>query len=342
MRKGGSFMPKHIGLDLGTSNTRMYVKGKGIVFRSPTVVTVDKAEDKVVALGREAKLMIGKTPAHMEAYRPIRDGAVADFEVASMMLHEFFVANDALSLFNRPVVLVSVPECCTEVEKLAVENAIFAAGAKAVGTVTSTIASAVGAGLRINSARGCMIVDIGAGMTQVSVISSGSIVRSRALKLGGEKLDNAIINNLRTQKDLLIGPMSAEMIKLRIGAAVEGADRGAVEVSGRNERLKCAQTVQVSTRDVYGAIGAGLEAICRTITGVLRSSPPEIASDIYEFGLMLVGGGANLHGIAALITQRTGLRVTVAKSPMDCECQGLGRLIEKPSILPGGILYKNR
>lgn len=259
-----------------------------------------------------------------------------------MMIHEILVKTEALSLFNRPVVLVSVPECCTEVERLAVENAIFAAGAKAVGTVTSSIAAAVGAGLRINSARGCMIVDIGAGMTQVSIISSGSIVRSRALKLGGDKLDNAIINGLRTHKDLFIGPMSAEMIKVKIGAATEDIDRGAVEVSGRNERLKCAQTVQVSTNDVYNAINAGLEAICRTITSVLKSAPPEIASDISEFGLLLVGGGANICGIARLITQRTGLRVTIAKSPMDSECVGLGRLIERPSVLPDGILYKNR
>ncbi len=335
-------MPKHIGLDLGTSNTRIYVKGKGIIFRSPTVVTVDKYADKVVALGRDAKLMIGKTPAHMEAYRPIRDGVVADFEVASMMLHEILVKTESLSLFNRPVVLVSVPEFCTEVEKLAVENAIFAAGAKAVGTVTSSIASAVGAGLRINSARGCMIVDIGAGMTQVSIISSGSIVRSRALKLGGDKLDNAIINSLRTNKDLLIGPMSAETIKVRVGAATENVDRGIVEVSGRNERLKCAQTIQVGTRDVHNAINAGLEAICRTIMSVLKSAPPEIASDISEFGLLLVGGGANIYGISDLITSRTGLRVTIAKGPMDSECLGLGKLIERPSVLPEGILYKNR
>ena len=335
-------MPKHVGLDLGTANTRIYVKGKGIDRRTPTVVTVDKYEDKVIALGSEAKRMIGKTPAHMEAYRPVRDGAVTDLDVASMMLHEFFVETGTLSLFNRPVVLVSVPECCTEVEKRAVEDAIFAAGAKAVGTVASAIAAAIGSGLRINSARGCMIVDIGAGLTQISIISSGVIVRSKSIKLGGDKLDNAIINYLRSQNGLYIGPMSAEMIKVKIGAATPGANRGSVEVSGRNEILKCAQTVKVSSQDVFNAINAGLEAICRTITSVLKSAPPEIASDITEFGLMLVGGGANIFGISEMISARTGLRVTIAKSPMDCECIGLGRLIEKPSLLPDGILYKNR
>lgn len=335
-------MPKHIGLDLGTANTRMFVKGKGIILRSPTVVTVDKDEEKVVALGREAKMMIGKTPSNMEAFRPIRNGVVADFEVASLMLREYFVRTEALSLFNRPVVLVSTPENCTEVERLAVENAIFAAGAKAVGTVKSSIAAAIGAGLRINSPRGCMIVDIGAGMTQVALISSGRIVKSRAIKLGGDKLDNAIINNLLTRRDLFIGEMSAEMIKVKIGAAVGGINRGFADVSGRNEKLKCAQTVRVSTEDIYNAIHTALEAICRTILGVLESSPPEIAGDISDFGVMLVGGGANIAGIGELITKKTGLRVTVAKNPMDCECVGIGRLIEKPSILTDGVLYKNR
>ena len=335
-------MPKHIGLDLGSANTRLFIKGKGIVLRLPTVVTVDKEDDRVVALGREAKLMIGKTPSNMEAFRPIRNGVVSDFEVTTLMLRKIFTHTEALSLFNRPIVLVSTPENCTEVERLAVENAIFAAGAKAVGTVRSSIAAAVGAGLKINDPRGCMIVDIGAGMTQVAVISSGRIIKSRAIKLGGDKLDGAIINNLLSKRNLFIGEISAEMIKVRIGAAVADIDRGLCEVSGRNERLKCAQAVRVSTEDVYNAIHSALEAICRTISSVLEASPPEIAGDISNFGIMLVGGGANIAGISELITRKTGLRVTVAKNPMDCECVGIGRIIEKPSGLIDGILYKNR
>lgn len=335
-------MPKHIGLDLGTSNTRIVIKGKGIVLRAPTVVTVDKVKDAVVATGMEAKKMIGKTPSNMEAFRPIRDGVVADFEVTAMLIHEYLERTESLSLFNRPVVLASVPENCTEVERLALENAIFAAGAKAVGTVKSSIAAAVGAGLKINSPRGCMIVDIGGGMTQVAVISSGGIVRSRSIKLAGERLDNAIVNNLRKNRDMYVGEMTAEMLKVKIGSAVPGVMRGAVDVSGRNERLKCAQTIRVSTEDVHGAIHSGLDAICRTIMSVLESTPPELASDISDYGMLLVGGGANIHGIATLITKKTGLRVTVAKNPMDCECCGLDKLIERPSIIPGGILYKNR
>ena len=335
-------MPKHVGLYLGTSNTRMFIKGKGIILRSPTVVTVDKNKDVVVALGSDAKKMIGKTPSNMEAYRPIRNGVVADFEVTALMLHEFFLRTEALSLFNRPVVLVSTPENCPEVEQLAVENAIFAAGAKAVGMVGSSMAAAVGAGLKVNSPRGCMIVDIGGGMTQVAVISSGGIVRSRAVKLAGEKLDAAIINNLRMKKDLYVGEMTAELLKVRLGTALPETNRGLLDVSGRNEKLKCAQTVRIGSEDIYNAIHIALEAICRTITSVLESTPPELASDISDFGIMLVGGGANINGIAELINKKTGLRVTTAKNPMDCECIGIARLIEKPSIIPGGILYKNR
>ena len=335
-------MPKHIGLDLGTSNTRIFIKGKGIVLRAPTVVTVDKVKDIVVATGSEAKKMIGKTPSNMEAYRPIRNGVVADFDVTAMLIHEYLVRTESLSLFNRPVVLVSTPEGCTEVERLALENAIFAAGAKAVGTVKSSIAAAIGAGLKINSPRGCMIVDIGGGMTQVAVISSGGIVRSRSVKLAGERLDTAIVNSLRTKRDLFVGEMTAEMLKVRIGSAVPEAERGLLDVSGRNERLKCAQTIRVGTDDIYGAIHMGLEAICRTITGVLESTPPELAGDISDYGIMLVGGGANIHGISELISRKTGLRVTVAKNPMDCECVGIAKLIERPSIISGGIIYKNR
>lgn len=335
-------MPKHVGLDLGTSNTRMCIKGKGIILRSPTVITMEKHNDEVVAIGSEAKKMIGKTPANMEACRPIRNGVVADFEVAATMIHEYLVRTESLSLFNRPVVLVSTPENCTEVERLAVENAIFAAGAKAVGVVGSSMAAAVGAGLNVNSPKGCMIVDIGGGMTQVAVISSGRLIASRAVKLAGDKFDAAIINSLRTKKDLVVGDMTAELLKVKLGSALQGSDRGVYDVSGLSDKLKCARTVRITSDDIYSAVSGALEAICRAILGVLDNTPPEIAGDISEYGVMLVGGGANISGISEFIKRKTGLRVTIARNPMDCECLGIAKLIEKPSIIPGGILYKNR
>lgn len=334
-------MAKHIGLDLGTSHTRMIIKDK-IVLRSPTVVALDKTDDSIVAIGKKAKEMIGKTPAHIQEFRPIRNGVIADFEVTARMMHEYFLKTEALSLFNRPVVLVSVPGKCTEVEGMAVENALFEAGAKAVGVVRSPIAAAIGAGLKINSARGCMIVDIGGGMTQAAVICSGGIVRSSAIKLAGDKLDGAIISSLKSRRGLFIGEISAEAIKLKLGSALLGINRGEALVSGRNEILKCAETIRVTSAEVYEAIHMGLEAICRTIMNVLETTPPEIASDIWDYGIMLVGGGANIVGIGELITKKTGLRVTIARNPMDCECIGLGRIIENPRLLPDGVIYKNR
>ena len=334
-------MAKHIGLDLGTSHTRMIIKNQ-IVLRSPTVVALDKTDDSIVAIGKKAKEMIGKTPAHIQAFRPIRNGVIADFEVTARMIHEYFIKTEALSLFNRPVVLVSTPGKCTEVERLAVENALFESGAKAVGVVRSPIAAAIGAGLKINSARGCMIVDIGGGMTQAAVICSGGIVRSSAIKLAGDKLDGAIISSLKSRRGLFIGDISAEAIKLKLGAAIPGINRGEALVSGRNEILKCAETIRVTSTEVYDAIHMGLEAICRTITNVLETTPPEIASDIWDYGIMLVGGGVNIAGIGELITKKTGLRVTIARNPMDCECIGIGKIIENPRLLPDGVIYKNR
>lgn len=341
-RERGGIMPKHIGLDLGTSNLRMYMRGRGVILRAPTAVAVNRQEESVVALGKDAKSMIGRTPPQIQTFRPIRDGLIADYEVTVMMLHEYFKKTEALSFFSRPVVLVGAPCGYTEAEEMTVENSLFDAGARAVGIIKSPMAAALGAGLRVTSHRACMIADIGGGVTQVAVISSGSIVASRTVKVGGNKLDSAIIYNIRRKKGLQIGEISAEMIKVKIGAAMSGLNRGAVQVSGRNEQLKCAQTLTVSTEDVFEAINMGLEAICRAILGVLEVTPPELAGDISDYGVMLVGGGANLPGIADFISSKTGLRVTIARNPMDCECLGLGRIIENPDIFSGDVIYKNR
>lgn len=338
----GEIVPKHIGLDMGTSNLRMYQKGRGVILRAPTVVAVDKQEESVVALGRDAKSMIGRTPPQIQTYRPIRDGLVADYEVTVMMIHEYLKRTEALSFFSRPVVLVGVPDGYTEAEEMTVENSLFDAGAKAVGIIRAPMAAALGSGLRVTSHRACMIADIGGGVTQVAVISSSMIVSSRTVKVGGNKLDSAIIYNIRREKGLSIGEISAEMIKVKIGAAQSGINRGVVQVSGRNEQLKCAQTITVTSEDVFESISKGLEAICRAILSVLESTPPELAADISDYGIMLVGGGANFPGLAEFISSRTGLRVTIAKNPMDCECLGLGRIIENPGVFSGDIIYKNR
>ncbi len=335
-------MSKHIGLDMGTSNLRLYMKGRGIVLRAPTVVSVDKQEDCVVALGRDAKSMIGKTPSHIQACRPIRDSVVSAYSVAVMMLHEHFKKTQAYTVFSRPVVLVGAPAGYTEAEGMSLENLLFDAGAKAVGIIQSPIASAIGAGLRVNSTKACMVVDIGGGTTEIAVMRSGGIVRYKTVKLGGSRLDLAIINNIKSKKGLSIGEISAEMIKVKIGSATPAANKNVVQVSGRNETLRCAQTILVTSDDVYEPMCAALEAICRATLSVIESTPPEIAADIADYGIMLTGGGACISGVGEFISKKTGLRVTVAKNPMDCMCQGLGRLIEHPEILPSGVLYKNR
>ena len=335
-------MPKHIGLDIGTSNLRLYMKGRGVILRAPTVVAIDKQEDSVVALGQDAKSMIGKTPAHIEACRPMKEGVISAYSTAVMMLHEYFKKTQAYTVFSRPLALVGVPSGFTETEGMSFENMLLDAGAEAVGFIETPMAAAIGAGLRINGPRACMIVDIGGGVTDIAVIRSGGIVRSRTVKLGGNKLDYAIINSIKNKRGLCIGEISAEMIKIKIGAADPALNKNVVKVSGRNEKLKCAQTLSIRSEDICEPICAALDAICRAILSVVESTPPEIAADIADFGIMLAGGGANILGVADYISKRTRLRVTVAKTPTDCVCLGMGRLIEHPEILSGGIIYKNR
>lgn len=335
-------MPKHIGLDIGTSNLRMYMKGRGVILRVPTVVALDKQDEYVVAIGTEAKSMIGKTPAHIQALSPVRDGIVCEYSAMLHMLSEHFKKTQAATVFSRPLVLASTPCGYTEAEGMSFRDLIMDAGAKAVGVIEAPLAAAIGAGLRVNHSRACMIVDIGGGVTEIAVIRSGGIVRAKTLKLGGSKLDFAIMNCIQSKKGLCIGKISAEMIKLRIGAANPTLVKNVVQVSGRNEKLKCAQTLMIESKDIYEPIHMALEAICRGILTVVESIPPEIAADISDYGIMLVGGGCNIPGVGEFISSRTRLRVTAAKNPMDCVCLGLGKIIEHPEIISGGIIYRNR
>ncbi len=335
-------MPKHIGLDMGTSNLRLYMKSRGIILRTPSVVAIDKQEDVVVALGADAKSMIGKTPSYIEACKPISCGSVSAYSAAVMMLHEHFKRTQAYTVFSRPVVLADIPCGHTETERMSLENLLLDSGARAVGIIESPMAAAIGAGLRVNGSRACMIVDIGGGTTDIAVIKSGGIVKFRTVRLGGGKLDLAIMNVIKNKRGLCIGEVSAEMIKVNVGAAMPGLNKNVVSVSGRNEQLKRAQTVTLGAKDIFEPICTALEAICRAILSVVESTPPEVAADIADYGIMLTGGCARILGIGEFISSKTRLRVTIAKNPMDCVCLGMGRLIERPDILSGGILYKNR
>lgn len=321
-------MAKQIGIDLGTSNTRIFVKDKGIVLRAPSVVSVDRATHEVIASGLMAKRMIGKTPGNILALRPLKDGVITDLEVTSLMLHDFFGRLDMTSMFNRPSALVCIPYGVTEVERRAVEDATFEAGAKNVGLIDEPIAAAVGAGIQVSKARGAMLIDLGGGTSETAVISLGGVVQSNSLRTAGDEMDLAIVNYLKETRNVLIGEISAEFLKKRIGTAVEGIDRGSAEVCGRDLRTGLATTIEVTTDEVREAIRDPLSEIVSMVKMTLETTPPELSADIFDFGIVMVGGGALLPGIDQAIHNRTGIRVIVPKRPMDCVCIGLGRMIQ--------------
>ena len=323
-------MAKQIGIDLGTSNTMIFVKDKGIVLRAPSVVSIDRRTREIIASGRTAKRMIGKTPGNILALRPLKDGVITDLEVTSLMLHDFFTRLDMTSMFNRPSALVCIPYGVTEVERRAVEDAVFEAGAKNVGLIDEPIAAAVGAGVQVSKARGAMLVDLGGGVSEAAVISLGGVVQSNSLRTAGDELDLAIVNYLKATRNILIGEVSAEMLKVKIGTAIDGIDRGSVEVCGRDLQTGLAITVEVSTAEVREAIREPLSEIVSMIKMTLEETPPELSADIFDFGIVMVGGGSLLPGIDQVIHEKTGIRVIVPQKPRprDCVCVGLGRMLQ--------------
>ncbi len=329
-------MARMVGLDLGTTYTRIWTQEHGVVLRCPSAAAMDMQTRRLVALGAEAKRMLGKTPQDILAYRPIREGLVSEFEVAARMVREMFLNKQICSTFNRPIVLLGTPYRINQVQQLAAENTVFEGGAKAVAQVPAIFAAAVGAGLRVTSPRGCMILCIGGGITEVAIISSGSIIAARSLKVAGERFDAAIINYLKQRRNLVVGLPTAEELRIRVGTADAALDRGndcsSLTVYGRNARTGLAARQEVYTPEVTEAITPAIDAIMRGILSVMEEVPPEIASDVYDYGLMLVGGCAETPGLPAAIRRATGLRVTVARQPRDCVINGLGRIIERPAL----------
>ncbi|MBQ7173665.1 MAG: rod shape-determining protein [Clostridia bacterium] len=328
-------MPKLIGIDLGTSNTRIFVKDKKkIVMRAPSAVSLDRETREVLASGRAAKLMLGKTPGSILAIRPLKQGVITDLEVTSLMVRDFLDRLQLLSAFDKPQVLVSVPSGITEVERRAVEDAICEAGARsAVGIIDTPIAAAVGAGIHISKARGAMLVDLGGGVSEASVISLGGVVHAKALRVGGDDFDQAIIHYLKQNRSLLIGDVTAEVLKIRIGAAVSSLDRGKLEICGRDLRpdadhMGLARVLSVTSAEVCAAIREPLREILSMIKSTLEETPPELASDIYDFGIVLTGSASLLPGMAELIQSFTGVRVIQIKQPGDAVAIGLGRMLK--------------
>ena len=321
-------MSKHLGIDLGTANTLVYMKGKGIILREPSVVAVDQLRKRVVAVGGDAKRMIGKTPGNIVSYKPLKDGVIADFDVTAKMLHSFFNKVNAGGIISRPSVIICIPYGVTEVERRAVEDATFEAGAKNVALIDEPIAAAIGSGLRIAGARGSMIVDIGGGTTEVAVISLGGIVISHSLRAAGNQLDEAIVQFMKQEYGILIGDSTAEALKKNIGSVHPIKDRGEMEIRGRNLRTGLPAVMTVNSSHIRAAMRERVEQIINTIHQALENTPPELSADIFDFGIMLAGGGALLGGLPDLITERTGVRVTVAKKPLDSVALGIGRVID--------------
>ena len=320
-------MAKLIGVDLGTSNTFMYMKSQGIKLRSPSVVAIDKHTRELVTIGPEAKKMLGKTPEGILAFKPLLGGVIADYDVTAKMLRAFFEITNSISLFSRPSVIICIPYGITEVEKRAVEDATLEAGAKTVALIETPLAAAIGTGLRINGVRGSMIVDIGGGTTEVAVISLGGIVASKSLRVAGDNLDRSIIQYLRVRKNILIGEITAEELKGRIGSAHPSTDKGRMTVFGRNVNSGLAATEEITSEDIRLAMREELEQIVGAIKSTLEETPPELSADIFDLGIVMVGGGSLLPGIDQVIHKQTGIRVIIAKKPVDCACQGLGRML---------------
>lgn len=317
-------MIKQLGIDLGSSGTRIFDKEKGIALRSPTAIATMTAGGKTVAVGADARRMFGKTPPEIQALHPVQGGVVAEPEAATRMLKFYLSKLEAVSVMHRPDITVSVPSRVNEVERRALEETVYDAGARQVFMIDSTLAGAIGAGLKINSPRGCMIVDIGGGCSSVAVMSMGGIVISETTRVGGRDLDRAIVQYIRKKYDLLIGEAAAESLKIKIGSAWRNFDRGAADVPGRDLGGGLTGSARISCADICEAMQEKLSPVIAMIKTALEEIPPELASDVYDAGIVLIGGGAQLDGLPELIYKHLGIRATVAKNPSDCVCRGIG------------------
>ncbi|MBQ3901013.1 MAG: rod shape-determining protein [Clostridia bacterium] len=333
---------KSIGIDLGTANTIVYLKGKGIVLREPSVVAVDQRGKNVVAVGNEAKLMLGKTPGSITAMRPLKNGVIAEFDATAAMLRHFFKKVSGNTIMSRPKVIICIPYGVTEVEKRAVEDVTLEAGAQSVALIEEPVAAAIGSGLRVEDARGSMIVDIGGGTTEVAVLSLGGIVLSTSLRVAGDELDDAISSYIKRKYNILIGDVTAETLKKRIGSVHPSFDKGVMEIRGRNLLNGLPAVINVTSAEIRESMADEIRNIIDSIRTTLENTPPELSSDIYDSGIVLSGGGALLPGLDLLVSRITGIRTVVAKHPLDCVAIGIGRVIESMGELSDVVSFRTR
>lgn len=335
-------MSRIIGLDLGTSNTRIYRKGRGIVLREKTAVAIDSKKNKVVSVGNDAGDYIGREIDNIKSFTPIKDGVVAEYDVTTAMLGVFLYKASGRGFFNRPDVVISVTGSITEVEKLAVEKAALEAGAKGVAVVDSAVVCALGAGLPVEEARGNMIIDIGGGTTEVAVISLGGVVQSSSVRTGGDEFDEAIAAFLKRKYNLIVGQATAEDIKIKIGSVHPSVDKGETEVGGRDSVTGLPLQIKISSEKLREAFDEQLLHIVDCIKSTLEKLPPEISSDIYDYGITLCGGTALLGGICEYLSEKLGVEVKLADDPLDCCVSGMGKMLEIcPDLASFGTNGKN-
>lgn len=319
---------KDIGIDLGTANTLVFMKGKGIIMREPSVVAVDTRTDTVRFVGTEAKEVIGRTPGSIVAVRPLKDGVIADFDITASMLQIFIKKAFNQSMFARPRVIICIPSGVTEVEKRAVKEAAFKAGARSVSIIEEPMAAAIGAGLPVAEATGSMVVDLGGGTTEVAVISLGGIVAARSVRVGGDEFDTAIINYVKKKYNLLIGERTAESIKIDIASAYPTDDDLSKEIKGRNLVDGLPKNITIHADEIREALEDPLASVVEAVKITLEKTPPELSADIIDHGITLTGGGALLKGLDMLIAKETGMPVHVAENPLDCVAEGTGKVLE--------------
>ncbi|MGF7056500.1 rod shape-determining protein [Brassicibacter mesophilus] len=319
---------KDMGIDLGTANTLVFLRGKGIIIREPSVVAIQTNNKEVLAVGEEAKKMIGRTPGHIVAIRPLSDGVIADFDVTQSMLKYFIRKAHPRRSFVQPRVVVCVPSGVTEVEKRAVEEAAIQAGARDAYLIEEPMAAAIGAGLPVQEPTGSMVVDIGGGTTEVAIISLGGIVTSRSIRVAGDELDESIVHYIKKEYSLMIGERTAEEVKIQIGSADLKNKEQKMLIRGRDLISGLPKTIEVSSSEIHDAMKEPIANIIDAIKYTLEKTPPELASDIMEQGIMLTGGGALLEGLDRIVKKETGMPVHIAEDPLDCVALGTGKALE--------------
>jgi len=336
------FFSNDLAIDLGTANTLVYVKGKGIVIDEPSVVAVQNYSSgtkKVLAVGSEAKQMVGRTPGNIVAIRPMKEGVIADFEVTEAMLRHFITKVHNRKTLVRPRIIICIPSGITQVERRAVKESAESAGAREVYLIEEPMAAGIGAGLPITEPSGNMVVDIGGGTTEVAVISLAGIVFAKSVRVGGDKMDEAITQYIKRKYNLLIGERTAENIKINIGSAAPLEDLVAMEIKGRDLVAGVPQTIEINSDEIREAMTEPLNAILEAVRISLERTPPELAADIVDKGIVLTGGGAMLHNLDVLLREETGLPITVIDDPLTCVVRGSGMVLDQLNLLKDVALH---